>query len=80
MTLQAIRENKDITQKELANKTGISLSSIRAFEQGQRNINGASIDKLIKICNVLECTISDILDNKEVKTMVIQYENDICNK
>lgn len=80
MTLKSIRESKNVTQKELSDKTKIGLSTIRSFEQGQRNINGASIDKLIKICNVLECSISDILDNKEVKTMVIEYEREICNK
>ncbi len=48
-----------LTQKDLAQKTGISLSYIRRIEQTE--ITRLSTDLLEKLCTALECKVGDIL-------------------
>jgi len=45
------RERRDLTQKELARKSGLHLSSIGAYERGERN---PQLEPLAKICFALE--------------------------
>lgn len=50
--------DRNITKKELAEKSGISQTSINKLKNGL-NVN---TDILVKICTYLECDISDILE------------------
>jgi len=69
--LKAMREHKDWTQKELAEKLGMSVASIVAYEQGQKkpsydallaiaDILGASLDRLCGINRPLN-TYTDVM-------------------
>ena len=64
-----------LKQAELAEKTGLGISTIRAFEQGQRNINKAELTTLLKLCNTLECKLPDILDDEETLTELERYKS-----
>ena len=63
--LQDVRKAKGLSQSELAKEIGAGLQTIRSFEQGWRNINGTELSVILKLCNVLECRIPDILDDAE---------------
>ena len=63
--LQDMRKAKGLSQAELAKEIGVGLQTIRSFEQGWRNINGAELLTLLKLCNLLECRMEDILDDEE---------------
>ncbi len=60
--LQTIRKQCGLTQEELASLTGISLSTIRSYEQKAKNINKAAIETLVTLSQVLKCNIEDLLD------------------
>lgn len=64
--LQNKRIEQGMTQKDLSNKLGCNISVIQKYEQGQRNINGMKLEKIVKICEVLKCHITDILSDKEL--------------
>lgn len=64
--LQELRKNKNISQNELSKKTRISKKNIQAYEQQERNIDGAGLDKLVPLAIALQCKISDILENEEL--------------
>lgn len=64
--LKQIRKIKGLTQSELADKCNISVKSIQAYEQGTRKLENANKNTIIKICEVLNCKISDIIES-EVK-------------
>ena len=54
---------RDMTQKDLAEKTGIRPPTISAICTGA--IKHLPIDALDKICKVLECQPSDLMEYKE---------------
>ena len=54
--LKSSREEKNITQHELACKTGLTERSIIYWEQGVKNISLQNADKLLKALGV-ELTI-----------------------
>lgn len=61
--LKQLRNNRNLSQKQLSEASGISLRVIQHYEQGSRNINHARLDTIIKFAIALDCTISDIIDD-----------------
>lgn len=51
-----------ISQKELAEKTGVSLRSIQLYEQRQKNINHAAAETLYRLAFVLHCSMENLLE------------------
>lgn len=63
--LKQIRKIKGLTQSELADKCNISVKSVQAYEQGTRKLEKANKNTIFKICEVLNCKISDIIESEE---------------
>lgn len=60
--LKATRNRCGITQEELANFSGVSLNTIRAYERRSKDINKAQADIVLRLASALKCDIADILD------------------
>ena len=57
--LKAARERySKLTQEEVADKMGISLSAYQKYEQGQRALRG---DTLVQLAGILEVSVDTIL-------------------
>lgn len=67
MTLQDMRKKKKYTARELGTISGISFRTIQNFEGGTRNINTTTLDILCSLAIALDCTLFDILTDKELK-------------
>lgn len=65
--LKQIRKLKGLSQNELANKCNISVKSIQAYEQRTRKLENANRNTILKICEVLNCNLTDILNNEYKK-------------
>ncbi len=61
-SLKRLRLSAGLTQKELAAKSGISMRTIQQFEQRQKSINNAQINKLLPLSKVLHCEIESLLE------------------
>ena len=61
-----IREKKGISQGNLAKVTGVSSATIKAYDQGYRNIDEAKIKTLAELSSALACGITDILEDEEL--------------
>ena len=61
--LKRIRENRGISQSELAKLSGVKLRSIQMYEQKVNDIDKAQGHTLYKISRVLGCNIEDLLEN-----------------
>jgi DNA-binding Xre family transcriptional regulator len=72
--LQQMRLSRNLTQAELAQKTGLNLRTLQYYEQGNKPIESARLDKLLKLCIVLKCKISDIIDNPRSDYLYTEYE------
>jgi|LGVF01.2.fsa_nt_gb transcriptional regulator with XRE-family HTH domain len=73
--IRQLRVLKKLTQLELAEKAGVSLITIRRCEKEKQNL---TIDTLYKIANALEIDLSELIDNKQPETKMIQ-KNDYIN-
>ncbi|MGN0203449.1 MAG: helix-turn-helix domain-containing protein [Coprococcus sp.] len=63
--LKTIRENRGISQAELAKLSGVKLRSIQMYEQKVNDIDKAQAGTVYKLSRVLGCTIEDLLENPE---------------
>ncbi len=66
--LKRLRRQAGLTQRELAEKSGISLRTIQQYEQRKKNINKAQIDTLIPLSKSLYCEVKDLLEPLEQAT------------
>ncbi len=64
--LLKLRLSKGLSQRELAELSGVSERAIKCYEQQTRPIENAKLHTLYKLCIALGCKIEDILENKEM--------------
>lgn len=60
--LQSQRKISGYSQRELAEKSGVSLRSIQQYEQRGKDINKASISNLLALAKTLGCQVEDIVE------------------
>jgi transcriptional regulator with XRE-family HTH domain len=60
--IQSLREQKNITREELADRSGLSLEQVTAVEE---DVNVPSLAPLIKIARVLGVRLGTFLDDNE---------------
>lgn len=65
--LKKARRKKGLSQKELAERSGISTRTIECYEQRARPIDGARLDTLCELSKALDCKIADILESQDLK-------------
>lgn len=90
MGLREIRKSKKLTQRELANKSGVNFRSLQDYEQGHKKLISASGDVLLRLTTVLGCTIEDLLMDgfegaallpaNQLDVHMIQSQRFICEK
>ena len=61
--LKRIRENRGLSQSELAAQSGVNLRNIQMYEQRVNNIDKAQANILYKLSRVLGCDVEDLLEN-----------------
>lgn len=59
--LKFIREEKGMTQSELATRSGVNLRSIQNYEQGFKDINGARVTTVLALADALGCDVYEIV-------------------
>lgn len=60
--LQYRRNLKRITQKDLAERSGVNIRMIQYYEQGYKDINAASALTVYQIAQALDCTVEDLIE------------------
>ena len=73
--LQEVRKAAGFSQAGLADSSGVTKRMILGYEQGSRDINGAKLLTLLKLCNTLECRLEDILDDPETLAALERYHS-----
>ena len=70
--MKELREKAGLTRAQLSEKTDISFRTIEAYEQGRKDINGAKLKTLLKLCQTLDCSLSELLTDEETKELLKQ--------
>ena len=52
----------NLTQTELAKRSGVSLRSIQMYEQKNKDINKANVTSLYMLSKALNCNIEDLIE------------------
>ena len=72
--LQELRKSRKLSQKELADLLGVKLQKIQHYESGFRSIDGAKLDFLLNLASVLDCYLSELLEDPELAENMAAYE------
>lgn len=67
--LKKIRESKNISQSEIAKLSGVSVQLIHLYEQKPERIKNAKLITLVKIAKALECSVSDLVPDLNLKNL-----------
>ena len=68
LKLQRIRAG--MTQKPLAEASGIPVKTLGNIEQKRRNINHCRVDIVYRLASALGCEMIDILDLEEMSEII----------
>lgn len=68
--LKRLRHLAGLSQRELAENSGISLRTIQQYEQRKKNINKAQIDTLIPLSKALYCEVKGLLEPLDYTALV----------
>lgn len=72
--LQNARQTAGMSQSQLARAAGISVRVLQDYERGARDISGAKLATLLKLCNALHCELRDIIADPETIELLEEYE------
>lgn len=60
--LKRVRKHCGLTQEALANESGVSLNTIRAYERKSKDLNKAQFDIVMHLAKALKCDVSELLE------------------
>lgn len=60
--LKQYREMRKLSQRELAERSGVSLRTLQDYEQGRKPINQAAAITVLRIAQALGVTVEDLLE------------------
>lgn len=73
--LKSIRESRGLSQSALANEAGVNVRVLQHYEQGFRDVNGAKLATLLRLCLALGCRLEEILTDEETLELLARYED-----
>ena len=63
--LKLMRKAAGLSQRDLADLSGVSFRTIQQYEQGQKNINKASAERLLMLSRALNCDFASLLEPEQ---------------
>lgn len=63
--LKLLRQKIGLSQRGLADLSGVPVRTIQQYEQRQKNINKAQAEYLVMLANVLFCTVDELIEKCE---------------
>ena len=60
--LKAARKHRGLTQEALANISGVSINTIRAYERKGKDLNKAQFEIVVRLAKALKCDVAELHD------------------
>ncbi|MBS6397503.1 MAG: helix-turn-helix transcriptional regulator [Clostridiales bacterium] len=60
--LKTVRKHCGLTQEALADESGVSLNTIRAYERKSKDLNKAQFNIVMRLAGALKCDVSELLE------------------
>ena len=60
--IQAKRKAAGLSQRQLADRAGVSVRALQHYEQGSLDINKAAAEQVYRLARALGCSIEELLD------------------
>lgn len=60
--LKEIRTQQGLSQSLLSKETNVSLKTLQAYEQGDRDIKKAQAETVYKLAKALNCKMEELID------------------
>lgn len=73
--LKALRVSSGATQLDVATRAGLNLRTYQYYEQGNKPIEGAKLETLLKICLSLNCKLDEIIEDPNLIELIKEYDN-----
>ena len=61
-SLKRQRKSAGLTQQELAERSGVKLRKIQAYEQNYQDVSKAEVSSMIRLAKALSCGVEDLLN------------------
>lgn len=74
MALREARKKADLFAAQVARRSGVNPNTLLMYERGEKNINGAKLFTLLKLCDVLNCGLQDIITDPETLKLLKKLE------
>ena len=65
INLKRIRKESGLTQSQLSEASGVNVRMIQHYEQGVKDINGASALTVYRLAEALGTTVGELLEIKK---------------
>lgn len=78
--LKEIRIQSNLTQKELSQRSGVSLRTLQDYEQGKKNLISANVATVFKFAIVLGVNGEDLIDYDNLREHYVQNLISLLNK
>ena len=78
--IKLLRINKNLTQKELSKKLGVSLSSLQKYEYGDFKPSSDILKKMSEVFNVPVSVILNVDDYTEDEKDLITWDIDVADE
>ena len=77
--LKELREKAGLSQVQLADASGISVRVLQNYEQGVRNLNGAKLITLLRLCRALGCNPVSYTHLVEIRTLLHRIHHSVIS-
>ena len=71
--IHEVRQDSELSQMDLAEKAGLSVSYVNMIENGRRRV---SLDALLRIANILGVTVDELLNGNQMYNPT-EYQTDM---
>lgn len=80
MSLRELRKQRKLTQRELAQMSGVNFRSLQDYEQGHKKLTSASGDILLRLSTVLGCSAEELLVTDDFSGASLLQSNKMAAK